>query len=206
MAQLDLAIDNADPQKPPEQIIWAAAEFYVYLPGSPFGYIEHNEMVSYSRSRAGLTRQLNFHAYYRKNTAEAWFMGADDMERELRYVLYSLAIPRALVDLDGLSDEAYSWRSDETWAQMRLTQDAILRTLHVESLHQEAARTADARPGSRDAENHEAVSEALARITAPVGRVLRTEQFLPKPYDPDNVDKTEEREQERTTACVMCSL
>jgi hypothetical protein len=156
------------------------------------------DIVSFSTTRSGISRQLANHYWHRLNTAEVWGLTQQEMEAELKLVVYQIELPAHLVDIGKPSDETYAWRSGSTFAQVEHIVGWAARALQVEGLHQEARRMMTANVGEHRMEQYAELMERVRRIKSESGRIVTLEVYEPPASEPE----VEEAE----VTCLICSL
>lgn len=179
----------------PQQRLWVGVEFRID-PGIGGTGVFWQQIVSFSTSRSGLSRQLQGHYEHRLATAEAVGLTPDEVRDLVKYAVYCIEAPASVMDTDAPSQGSYTWKNGKSMQQIkRLTQFAK-RTLNAEQIAQDA-RIAVARGKMERAEALQAERAALA---GPLGKVLGMAAYVAREPEPHA------EEDERYTACFACSL
>lgn len=164
--------------EPDRQGLWVAVEFWVHD-----SYLEpvvwRQELVSVSTSHAGLQRQIDLHAQHRLASAEVWFLTQEEMQRELRYVLYYIEVDAEVLQVGRPSKASYTWQQGHSFA----------RTEHL-------VKWAQAALWSKE--------EGVMPRTA-TGSAVGVELLAIEPYQPKAPD-VEDVYDERYVACPMCAM
>lgn len=177
--------------------LFVGAEFFVD-PGVGDHGVWMQRLVTYSRTRAGLAKALNYHYQMRLQAPEAWGLDEAQMREELKYAIYRLLLPAEVVDVKAPSGQSYTWQGGEAYAQVEQVLAAVTRCLEIAGLRQEAADYAEARPGTWANEHYEALKEAEAKLRAPPGEVVAMDLYEPNERAPQT--------EERHVACFHCSI
>jgi len=179
--------------------LWVGAEFMVH-PGVGEHGVWWQEIVTFSTSKGGLSRQLNGHYEHRLQTAEVLGLTQDDVRQESRYAVYRIEVPAKLMDVGPLKGKSFTWRKGESMSQLKHLFDWATRSLQVAGMEQQAEEYRDASPVSWKSEWRDGLLQSIARIKAETGQVVSMERFIPKePKVNANFD-------ERSIPCPMCSI
>lgn len=178
--------------------VWVLVEFLVH-PGCGDHGIWRQELVTYSRTRGGLTTQAQNFWYHRLHTAPVLGLTREQMKEELKFGVYRLNFPQGMVDTESPGEGSYTWKSGISYRQLRHVVSYLDRTLHVEGMRREIKRYASAREGSWAYEHRLGLEETLANIREPVGELMGMDMYVP-PNDEKPI------EDEREVACFACSL
>lgn len=179
----------------PMNRIWVGVEFRID-PGIGGDGVFWQQIVTFSTTRGGLSKQLQGHFEHRLKTAEAIGLSQDEVRDHVKYAVYCIEAPRALMDTSKPSEGTFSWKHGETYDMVaRLTRFAK-RTLNVARIEQDARiAEAEGKPGRA-----EKLRSERALIRGAVGTVLGMGSFLPKERE------TEEEMDEQYIPCFACSI
>lgn len=182
--------------------LWVGVEFLVHpmLEGSG---VWMQRMVTYSRNKAQLTRQLDMHYQHRLSTAETDFDSQDDARAEIKYGIFYITIDAALLSTTRpTAGESYTWRSGEAYAQVRHIMSWVNRTLGAEMLRNEV-RDYEGKRGGWAQEHLAAIKPALAKIeqSGGIGEVV----FQGK-YDASEIENLDDVLDETTIPCPLCMV
>jgi 3'-phosphoadenosine 5'-phosphosulfate sulfotransferase (PAPS reductase)/FAD synthetase len=177
--------------------VYALGEFLIH-PGVGAHGVWRQNLVSWSRTRAGISRQAEMHWWHRLATAQSWGLSKERMREELHLAVYRLHLP-AHVDVGAPDEGSFTLRDGSSYRQLRHAFGWIQRTLWVTGIEQEAAEYRNARPGSWAAEARQALDAARAAVGEPVGEVLGMDLYEAQADAPPEPD-------EREVTCLVCSL
>ena len=182
----------------PYASLWVGVEFFVDPNvGGPGVWFQR--LVSWSKSRSGIERQLQNLYEHRLATPEVFHLDVEEMRRNLRFGVYLVQAPAALVDLAGPSSDSYTWQQGASYQQIRHLLGWCTRVLQVAELERQQEENRDAPELSIRREWFESGEKALARVAAERGRLLGMDRFIPS-------EVTREEEDERFVPCFVCSL
>lgn len=180
----------------PMNRLWVGVEFRID-PGIGGDGVFWQQLVTFSSSRGGLSRQLQGHYEHRLQTAEAIGLSQEEVRSHVKYAVYCIEAPRAHMDVEAPSEGSFTWKRGESYDQIsRLTQFSK-RTLHAARIEQ------DARIAAADGKLTRAKALQAQRdsIAGPVGKVLGMGSFVPKV-----VKQIAEEDDENYVPCFACSI
>lgn len=159
--------------------LWVGAEFFVN-PGIGGHGVWWQEMVTFSATKGGLTRQMNAHYKHRIDTPEVKMLSKEEMEDELKLAVYHLRIPSRLIDLSPPEKDSYTWQSNMAYSQLKQIASQAMRTLQAEGMRQTLQDYQGYPEGTFEAEYAQGLRAGLAKISKDVGRVMAMDLFEPK--------------------------
>lgn len=180
----------------PVERLWVGVEFRID-PGIGGDGVFWQQLISYSSSRGGLSRQLQMHFEHRLQTAEAVGLTPDEVRAHVRYGVYCIEAPRGVVDVEAPSDGSFTWRAGDSFDRVERLAKFAKRTLHAARIEQDA-RIADAEGKPAKAKCLRAQRDG---ITGPLGLLIGMASYLPKEPQPNAID-----EDETTVPCFACSI
>lgn len=191
--------DNILEIQEPMTDLYVGVEFFIDPSmGDPWW----QEFVTFATTRGALTRQLNSHYTHRLNTAEAYQLTRTGMAEQLKLVAYHIQVPARLLDTGKKDPDSYTWRSNDSYAQLQHIESWATRTLHFHGLTQQIEAYSDARGGTWRSEYREGLEKARSKITDPVGKLLSMEHIYPR----ELTAAERYAELDETAVCVMCNL
>lgn len=183
----------------PMATLWVGAVFMVNPWVGDHG-VWRQEIVTFSSSKGGVSRQLNGHYEHRLQTAEVLGVTQDDVRNEARYAIYRIEVPSDKMDAAPLRGKSFTWRKGDSMLQLKHLYQWATRSLHAAGLEQEAEGYKDAHPLSWQTERREGLLESIAMIRGEIGRVVSMDRFIPKePGKNEEID-------ELAIPCPMCSI
>jgi len=189
------ALANHGDQDPLNRL-WAGVEFHID-PGIGGDGVFYQRILTFSTSRSGLSRQLQGHWEHRLHTAEAFGMSQDEVKAHVKYAVYCIEATASDMDIEAPSEGSFTWKSGESYDQIRRLTQFSARTLNAERIAQDERRaTAEGRLGKAGV-----LKIQRERIAHPVGRVLGMSSFIPK-----EVLAPTEEEDEDYAPCFACSI
>ena len=195
--------------------IWVGVEFFVHPMVGGTG-IWHQELVTFSTTRNGLSSALQNFYWHRMNTPEVYDLTPEEMDRELKLVMYCLEFPEHLVDIDrptrtsDMSDDekddqgkkgCYLWKGNISYKQMLHINNWVLRSLHYAGLLQirkELVQRLSSVKRDRS-EELQFIEKKITTIQGETGTVLDMGLFMPNKAQPLEED-------EETVTCFACSI
>ncbi len=180
--------------------VFVGAEFLVN-PAVGGDGVWWRDIVTFSTTKGGLSRQLNMHYHHRLKTAATFGLSREAMARELRLVVYEVRLPAHLVYPKGPTkqegDKNFTWRTGDAYAQIQHVLGWVKRTLNVEAMHQEIRRFGHVTKGWLG-EQVQSTREAFQKLHEPVGTMAGVTVFSPSYEEPE--------EDEREITCLACSI
>lgn len=174
--------------------LWAGAEFFVH-PGVGGHGVYWQELVTFSTTRGGLTRQMNAHYAHRLGTPEVKMLTRDEMEQDLKLAVYQLRIPARLLDLAPPDKDSYTWQQGMALSQLKQIAAQAQRTLHAEGMRQTLQEYQGYPEGTFEHEYAEGLRIGLSKIAGATGNVVAMDLFEPKVL-PSCTDKADQQKEE----------
>lgn len=178
--------------------LWVGAEFFVdgNVGGSGVWF---QRLVSWSKTRSGLERQMQNLYEHRLSTPEVFHLDVEEMRGNLNFAVYLVQVPASLLDVDGPGDGSYCWQQGQSYQMIRHLHAWCHRVLQVAQLERWIEENRTAPELSVRREWFESGVTALARVTEEKGRLLGMDRFVPN-------EVVHEEEEERFIPCFTCSL
>lgn len=190
-SQLSFLVDDD-----PMQRLWVGVEFRLNPNVGGTG-VWWQQVVSFSNSRAGITKQLQGHFELRLRTAEVLGMDQQEVIEEVRYGVYLIEAPLSVLDPTPPGAGSFTWRRGESMEMVRRLTQFAKRSLHMEGFQQER-REAMAK-GQQD--RVKAVLDEIQKVKEAYGKVVGMTYYIGSVPEV----ATEELDEEYVP-CFACSL
>lgn len=178
-----------------ENRLWVGVEFHID-PGIGGDGVFWQQIVTFSRTRGGLSRQLQGWYEHRLQTAEASGLTPDEVRDHVKFATYCIQAKSSDMDTESPSEGSFTWKGGESYEMIaRLTKFAV-RTLNAARIEQDAriARV-EGNPGKVARLQIE-----RGRITEPVGKVVSMNSYVAREPAENEV------EDEHYAPCFACSI
>jgi len=103
------------------------ANYYTPRTGTPGVWWQN--LVGWSTAKHGITTKLKNHYWTRFDTCEVFGLTESNFNDQYRTAIFHLEVPSHMVDMGKSSDGTYSWKKDETMAQLKMVANIVKRTL-----------------------------------------------------------------------------
>lgn len=201
----DTLIKGSRPKKVSQSLfgkndgIFVAAEFFFDGMLSYHEFVWKQRVVSYSPTLWGIKQQVNDRFQHLLATSEVHDMDNDDIRNKVRFGIYYIEVDSEAFN-PKKSRESYSWKSDDSFAQIEHIVSVVTRALQAHELANLAKRKVKINTVKQ--EWQEGAIVGLAHIKEPVGTVVNASWYVPR----EEVAELSDEEMITSIPCPMCSI